>query len=280
MSMDLREMDRATASLAETPRLPALFIGHGNPMNALYDNPFTRSLASLGGSLRALKPAAILVVSAHWLTRGTRVSMTATPETIHDFGGFPEELFNVQYPAPGAPLEAQAARELLGSVHATGDDEWGLDHGAWSVLRHMVPAANIPVFQVSIDYYAPPEAHFRIGADLRRLRRKGVLVIGSGNIVHNLRRASFDEAVKPFDWALEFDAIVKSKLESGSYGELVNYPSLGTAASLAVPTNDHYLPMLYALGLAEPGEQLAFTYEEIQNASISMRCFQLGGVAG
>jgi len=277
MAMNLRAMGRITDSLAETPRLPVLFLGHGNPMHAILDNPFTRNLAALGAGLRTLNPAAVLVVSAHWLTRGTRVSMTASPETIHDFGGFPDELFQVQYPAPGAPRQAQAARELLSGVGAAGDEERGLDHGAWTVLRHLVPEANLPVFQVSIDFDAPPEHHFRLAADLKQLRRKGVLIIGSGNIVHNLRRASFDETSKPFDWAIEFDARVKSKLEAGSYAELVNYRSLGTTAELAVPTNDHYLPMLYSLGLAEPGEELAFTYEEIQNASISMRCFQLGG---
>jgi 4,5-DOPA dioxygenase extradiol len=274
--MTLREIRSVTESLPETAPLPVLFIGHGNPMNALYDNPFTRSLVSLGHSLQALKPAAILVVSAHWLTRGTRVCMTSTPKTIHDFGGFPDELYQIQYPAPGAPLYAQAARELLTSVAATGDEEWGLDHGAWTVLRHMMPEARVPVFQVSIDYDAPPEHHFRLGAELKSLRRKGVLVIGSGNIVHNLRRVSFEENAKPYDWAVEFDAMVKAKLGAGAYQDLVNYPSLGSAAQLSIPTNDHYLPMLYALGMAEPGEHLAFTYEEIQNASVSMRCFQIG----
>jgi len=273
-AMKLTEFKTITGNFESTSTMPALFIGHGNPMNALYDNAFTRHLTALGKSF-AEKPKAILVVSAHWLTRGTHVLVSSKPKTIHDFGGFPQQLFDVQYLAPGAPELAKETGAMIKSTDVTEDSSWGLDHGAWTVLKHLYPAADIPVFQLSIDYGKAPEYHYSLAQELKALRKKGVLIIGSGNIVHNLYNIDFDANAKPFDWAVEFDSIVKSKLEHRLFTDLMDYTSLGKSAALAVPTNDHYLPMFYTLGLTEKNEGLKFTFEEIQNGSISMRCFEV-----
>lgn len=275
MSMDLQDLKKITDTLDNTDKMPLYFIGHGNPMHALYDNPFTQSLQKLAASLPT-KPQAILVVSAHWLTRGTRVLVSEKPKTIHDFGGFPDELFALQYPAPGAPQLAKEVQEMIHSVSVTADNQWGLDHGAWTVLKHIFPKADIPVFELSIDYYQAPSFHYRLAKELQALRHKGVLIIGSGNIVHNLSLVDFDERAKPFDWAIEFDELVKKNLNDRNFENLIAYDKLGTAARYSIPTNDHYLPMLYILGLADKQEELRYTYEEIQNASISMRCFRIG----
>jgi 4,5-DOPA dioxygenase extradiol len=273
--MQLQELGNITRDFKSTATMPAMFIGHGNPMNALADNTFTRRLTAMGQSVKE-QPRAILVVSAHWLTRGTHVLVSAKPVTIHDFGGFPQALHDVQYPAPGAPDIARETAGLITSTHVVEDDQWGLDHGTWTVLRHMYPEANIPVYQLSIDYSKPPEYHFKLAQELKALRKKGVLILGSGNIVHNLRNISFSETAAPFDWAVEFDETVKTKIEQRRFEDLMHYQQLGKAAMMAVPTNDHYLPIFYSLGLAEKDEQISFTYEEIQNGSISMRCFQIG----
>jgi 4,5-DOPA dioxygenase extradiol len=258
-----------------TPKMPVLFIGHGNPMNAIYNNPFTQALASEGEALKALNPSAILVVSAHWLSNGTRVAVTPKPQTIHDFGGFPDELFQVQYPAPGAPDFALQTKNLITAVPVAEDIKWGLDHGAWSILKHMFPLADIPAFQLSIDYKKPPFWHFDLAKLLKPLREKNVLIIGSGNIVHNLYLVDFSDAARPFPWASEFDELIKTRLIEKKYESLADYKDIGNSY-LAVPSNDHYLPMMYTLGLADPDEQLNFIYEEIQNASISMRSFRIG----
>jgi 4,5-DOPA dioxygenase extradiol len=273
--MQLQELGNITRDFKSTATMPAMFIGHGNPMNALADNAFTRRLTAMGKSVKE-RPRAILVVSAHWLTRGTHVLVSSKPVTIHDFGGFPQALHDVQYPAPGAPDLARETAGLITSTHVAEDDQWGLDHGTWTVLRHMYPEANIPVYQLSIDYSKPPEYHFKLAQELKALRKKGVLILGSGNIVHNLRNISFSDTAKPFDWAVEFDETVKTKIEQRNFEDLMHYQQLGKAAMMAVPTNDHYLPLFYSLGLAEKDEQINFTYEEIQNGSISMRCFQIG----
>jgi 4,5-DOPA dioxygenase extradiol len=251
--------------------MPVLFIGHGNPMNAVWDNPFTRSLAALGSSI-APKPKAILVVSAHWLTRGTFVNTTAKPEIIYDFGGFPDELYRVVYPAPGAPQYAKHTGQLV--TESQEDALWGLDHGAWTILKHLYPNADIPVFELSIDYQQPMQYHFDLAKKLADLRERGVLIIGSGNIVHNLRYW-FADNQKPYDWTVEFDEWVKEKINMRDFQSLVNYEKQGSAARLAVPTVDHYVPMLYSLALAKPGEEIRFTYEEIFT-SASMRCFRIG----
>ncbi len=255
-------------------RMPALFLGHGNPMNALAENDFTRRLNQLGIDLP--KPEVIICISAHWLTRGTWVTSSENPETIHDFSGFPDELFKVQYPAPGAPKWAKAIEESVSLTEVKPDANWGLDHGTWSVLKHVYPKANIPVIQFSMDYTKPAEWHFNLAKELRDLRNHGALIVGSGNIVHNLGNFSWDEKAKPFDWALEFDALSKKLMEDRNFDALIHYEKLGEAAKMAIPTNDHYLPLLYSLALADEKEAIQFPYEEIMNGSIAMRCVQIG----
>ena len=255
-------------------RLPVLFVGHGSPMNAIADNEYTRSLRALGARLG--KPAAVLCVSAHWLTRGTAVTGMKHPRTIHDFGGFPEALYQVRYPAPGSPEVAALAREALGAGVAVDVEEWGLDHGTWSVLRHMYPEADVPVVQLGIDYGASARRHLEMGEKLRPLREKGVLILGSGNIVHNLRRISFEEDAPPEDWAVEFDAWVKARLEARDFDALAGDLSLAPSGRVGVPTPDHYDPLLYVLGASDAGDRLRWEFEGIQNASISMRSVSFG----
>lgn len=246
-------------------------------MNVLMDNAFTKTLVAMGKSLKE-KPAAILVISAHWLTRkGTFVSVTNKPETIYDFYGFPEAMYKIKYPAPGSPHYAEEVKKMITSSEVLEDHHWGLDHGAWTILKHAFPDARIPVFQLSIDYSKPAAYHFNLANELQSLRKKGVLIIGSGNIVHNLRQADFHNTqANPYDWASEFDALTKKKIEDRAFTALVEYEKLGKAALLSIPTPDHYFPMLYSLGLLTNTDEVKFTYEEIQNASVSMRCFEIG----
>ena len=258
--------------LADTAPMPALFLGHGSPMNIIQDNSYTRSLAALGRRLP--RPAAILVVSAHWMTSGVSVGCMERPRTIHDFYGFPRELYERRYACPGAPAFGQATLELL--REARGDLAWGLDHAAWAVLTHLYPQADIPVFELSLDLSMPARRHFELGRLLRPLRRKGVLILGSGNIVHNLRMVDFRDDAPSFDWAVEADELVKAALLRGDYDLLIDYQKMGRPAALAIPTPDHYLPMLYTLALQEPGEALTFVHEGMQNGSIAMRCLQIG----
>ena|SRR5690349_6049536 len=261
------------------PREPVVFIGHGSPMNIVRDNAFTRSLALLGTELG--KPRAALVVSAHWLTRGeTRASVATAPRTIHDFGGFPPELYLQRYPAPGAPDDARAAIAAVRSVPVKPDPEMGLDHGAWSVLRHLWPDADVPVFQLSIDWNLPPARHLELGRELLPLRDRGIMILASGNVVHNLAliTPAEDDPDVP-DWALEFDAWVERMLVSRDADALARYAELSPAARIAVAMNDHYLPLLYAVGATASDDRLRFTHAGFQNGSISMRCFaceQLG----
>lgn len=278
-NMKLQDFPKLVESAPNSTRMPALFVGHGSPMNALEDNPFTRSLQKLGAEFKkeGKIPSAILVVSAHWLTRGSFVNISPKQETIHDFGGFPQELFDMQYPAPGSPETAREVVKLSNLLHETG--EWGLDHGAWTILVHLFPEAKIPVFQMSIDYHQPMQYHLDLARQLRSLREKGVLVIGSGNIVHNLRMSiprfqTGDNA--PFDWAVEFDHWVGEKITSGDYAALANYEQTGNAGKLSVPTPDHYIPMLYTLGLANEKEPVQQVYEEVSFGGMSMRTFQVG----
>lgn len=266
--------------MSTAPKMPVLFVGHGSPMNIVLDNDFTRSLAAWGRRLP--RPRAILVVSAHWLTDGTFVTCTTRPRTIHDFYGFPEELYAIAYPSPGAPEEAEFVTRTVRRAPIGCDHEWGLDHGAWSVLRRLYPVADMPVFQLSLDYSfndwhpKPLRYHYDLAAELKELRSRGVLVVGSGNIVHNLARIDWEMDAAPYPWAVEFDERVKECLLSGSHGDLLDLRTLGPSASLAVPTLDHYLPLVYVLALQERGEPVTFTHEGFQNASISMRCFQVG----
>ena len=252
--------------------MPVLFAGHGSPMNAIEDNEFTQGWKKMATQLPA--PKAILCVSAHWQTRGTKVTAMEQPETIHDFGGFPQALFDVQYPAPGNPDLAGQTIELLKAVHAEPDHEWGLDHGTWSVLKPMYPDAKIPVLQLSLDYSLSPQQHFALAALLKSLREKGVLIVGSGNIVHNLGMVRWQE--RGFDWADEFDSKVKELIEKGDFNPLVNYSSLGKPAQLSIPTNEHYLPMLYTLGLKNKTDEVKFFNEKTTMGSVSMRSMIIG----
>ena len=278
-NMKIQEFPKITESLPRTEKMPVLFVGHGSPMNALEDNAFTRSLNKLGEPFRkeGRKPAAILVVSAHWLTRGSHVNVAPKPETIHDFGGFPKELFEAQYPAPGSPDLARETAKLSALIHET--DDWGLDHGAWTILMHLFPDADVPVFQLSIDYYQPMQYHFDLAKQLGALREKGVLIIGSGNIVHNLRMSMarlHAGDTRPYDWATEFDTWVNEKIAGRDFQSLVSYEKAGEAGKLSVPTVDHYVPMLYTLGLAGDKEDIKQAYEEVTFGGISMRTFQVG----
>ncbi|MDX9730173.1 MAG: 4,5-DOPA dioxygenase extradiol [Bdellovibrionales bacterium] len=266
---------------------PVIFIGHGSPMNALADNAFTQTLVGLGQSIE--RPKAVLVISAHWLTAGTWVTSSSQPRTIHDFYGFPEELFNVQYPAPGAPTVAEEVRDLLGTkdrprrtVHFD-QGAWGLDHGTWSVLRHVFPDAGIPVLQLSIDMSEPPEFHLDLGRKLGKLREQGILIVGSGNIVHNLRQVKWSPGAAAYDWAIEFDEKVKSALEKGDSGALCGPLLQSAAGMMSVPTPDHYYPLLYVVGASEQDaksgvkqEAPTFVYEGLELGAISMRTLVYG----
>jgi 4,5-DOPA dioxygenase extradiol len=259
-------------SAADANRMPALFLGHGSPMNALADDEFTHSLARLASELP--RPEAVMVVSAHWLTRGTHVLATAKPRTIHDFGGFPAPLYAVEYPAPGAPALAGLVTSLAPEV--VPDDGWGLDHASWTVLRHMWPDASVPVFELSLDMTAPPQAHWDLASRLAPLRDQGVLVVGSGNIVHSFTGIDWDPDARPHPLAEEFDAWVAEALLRRDAYALVHYETAGRIAQWAVPTLDHYLPLLYAAAMAAPDDEVTFPYTGIELASMSMRCVRFG----
>lgn len=259
----------------QAQKMPALFIGHGSPMNAIQENSFTKALNGLGKKIPL--PKAILVVSAHWMTEGTWITKMERPKTIHDFYGFPQQLFDVQYPAPGSPKVATEIQSLIGDPQIQFDTEtWGLDHGTWSVLRHMYPEANVPVMQLSLFMAKPHEYHFKIGQELAKLRERGVLIVGSGNIVHNLRQIQWQENATPHEWALEFDEWTKEKILQRDFKALQTDVSKTEAGLLSVPTMDHYYPLHYILGLASKDDEIKFEYEEIQNASISMRTLSVG----
>lgn len=262
-------------ALGRSPRMPVLFLGHGSPMNAIEDNEFRQAWQALGREFGQAypRPQLILCVSAHWLTRGWQLTAMAQPKTIHDFGGFPQALFDQQYPAPGAPALARQIADGIAQPRLGLDtQEWGLDHGTWSVLKPMFPAADIPVVQLSMDYGRPPAEHFALGRQLSSLRERGVLVVGSGNIVHNLRALRREaSAAQAYPWAIEFDARTAALLEQGALAELAEFQKLGEVAQLAHPTYDHYLPLLYAAGAADPGERLRFFNDRFQAASIAMR---------
>jgi 4,5-DOPA dioxygenase extradiol len=241
-------------------------------MNAVEDNPFTRSLKELGETFTE-RPRAIMVVSAHWLSSETFVNTTKEPDTIYDFYGFPRKLYEVKYPASGAPEVAKEVMSLVPEIKE--DRERGLDHGVWTVLKHIFPKADIPVFQLSIAFYQPMEYHYSLAQKLKALRDNGVLVIGSGNVVHNLALIFSSENNAPYDWALKFDEIVKDCINNRDFESLVDYVKFGKAAKLSVPTVDHYVPLLYTLGMAERDEPISYPYEEVFS-SLSMRCVRIG----
>lgn len=270
-AMKLNALNKFSSDLPATDALPVLFLGHGSPMNAIEDNEFTRGFKDI--SSRFEKPRAILCVSAHWETRGTFLTANEHPPTIHDFGGFPQALYDVQYPAPGAPNLAAATQQLITKTEVGLTDKWGLDHGAWSVIRHMYPDADIPVFQMSLNYLESPQYHFELGQELAALRRKGVLIVGSGNLVHNLRLVAWnklDAAGYAFDWAQEARIKMNQWIMEGNYKALIDYKKQGRAFELAVPTPDHFLPLLYILALIEGSDDVSLFNDQAVAGSLTM----------
>jgi 4,5-DOPA dioxygenase extradiol len=258
-----------------TKPMPVIFFGHGNPMNAIEDNYYSRTWAAIGREIP--KPAAILSISAHWYEPGLAVTAMAAPRTIHDFGGFPAELYKVKYPAPGDPALAERVQGLLAPLPVKLDQQWGLDHGTWSVLTHVFPGADVPVVQLSLDETQPPEFHYNLGKQLAPLRDEGILVIGSGNLVHNLHSYAWGRhPAKPFDWAVRFEEQARSFLQAGEDAPLVGYENLGRDAMLSIPTPDHYLPLLYIIALRRAEDRLSFPVEGVDGGSISMLSIQLG----
>ncbi len=267
-----------TGNLDETGQLmPVLFIGHGSPMNGIEDNEFSRRWKQMATEIPV--PSAVLVVSAHWFTRGTRITAMDFPKTIHDFGGFPPELYQVQYPAPGQPALATETVELLKSAHVELDHDWGLDHGTWTIIRHMYPKADIPVLQLSIDYTKPPQYHYDLARELYSLRKKGVLIVGSGNMVHNLGMLAWDKLQAPeygFDWALHMNQTFKDLITHGDHQPLIQYETLGREARLAIPTPEHYLPLLYTLGVKGNDDAVSFFNDKAVAGSLTMTSVKLG----
>ncbi len=267
-----------TQSLGEQEtRMPVLFIGHGSPMNGIQHNAFSAYWQQLGKELPV--PKAVLVISAHWLTRGTHVTAMSAPRTIHDFGGFPDALYQVQYPAPGHPGLAKETQELVKSTDIGLDHDWGLDHGAWTVVKWMYPQANIPVLQLSIDYAKPAEYHYNLSRELTALRKKGVLIIGSGNMVHNLRMIAWDKFDVPnygYDWAIEMHELLKSKILDRDDKALIRYETLSPSAKLAIPTPDHYYPLMYTLGLRDQKDEISFFNDQLVAGSLNMTSVKFG----
>jgi 4,5-DOPA dioxygenase extradiol len=268
--------ESAIRKLAAAPEagttMPLLFVGHGSPMNAIEDSEYSQAWAAAAKSLP--KPKAVLCVSAHWETDGIRATAMEQPRTIHDFYGFPPKLHEMRYPAPGSPELAKMTIEALKDFHAEPDSEWGLDHGAWAVLSQMYPEADVPVVQLSLDRRQAPAAHYELGRELRTLRKKGVLILGSGNIVHNLREVVWEDTA--YDWALEFDAKIKDLILSGDHMAIIDFSKLGRSARLSVPTLDHYLPLLYVLGAQEKRDNVRFFADKVTLGSMSMRSIKLG----
>ena len=276
-AMKYNEINQLMTFVENTPRMPVLFVGHGSPMNAIEDNEFSETWENLGKTL--LRPKAILCISAHWETKGTFVTAVPKPQTIHDFGGFPKALFDVQYPAPGSPELANETKRTITKTVVGLDEKWGLDHGAWSVIKNMYPNADIPVIEMSLDYSQGPQYHYDLGKQLSALRNKGVLIIGSGNLVHNLRMVAWDKMNDPeygFDWAIQANNTFKQLIQSGKHKELINYSALGREVQLAVPTPDHYLPLLYTLALKEENESVSFFNDKAVMGSLAMTSIKIG----
>ncbi|MBC3539434.1 4,5-DOPA dioxygenase extradiol [Rufibacter sediminis] len=255
--------------------MPVLFIGHGSPMNGIEDNEFSQRWKKMAQEIPV--PKAVLVVSAHWFTRGTRITSMDFPQTIHDFGGFPQELFAVQYPSPGDAALAKETAELITSTHVELDHDWGLDHGTWTIIRHMYPQANVPVLQLSIDYTKGPQYHYDLAKDLTALRKKGVLIVGSGNMVHNLRMVSWSMINGGgYDWTHTINEKFKALIQNRDHQPLINYQTLGKEALLAIPTVEHYLPLLYTLGLQGKDEETSFFNDKMVGGSLTMTSVKIG----
>ena len=275
-AMKLNELTTLRDSFGPTDQMPVLFLGHGSPMNAIEENEFVRGWRTMGSTLP--KPNAILCISAHWETRGTFVTAMERPPTIHDFGGFPPELFAVEYPAPGSPELAKDTQKIIKKTEVGLDDKWGLDHGAWSVIKHLYPNADVPVIQMSLDYYQPAQYHYELAQELSSLRKKGILIIGSGNIVHNLGMLAWDKAKEPeygYDWALQANDILKKLILNNDHKQLINYKSLGKEIALAAPSPDHYLPLLYSLALKQENEKVTLFNDKTIMGSISMTSIRI-----
>ena len=275
--MNLNDLENISQQFTTTEKMPVLFLGHGSPMNAIEENQFVKGFRNISREIP--KPNAILCISAHWFTNGTFVTAMQNPKTIHDFYGFPKELFEVQYPAPGNPELAKETAELLLPEIVEEDHSWGLDHGAWSVIKHLYPNAEIPVIQLSIDYTKPPQYHFDLAKKLQKLREKGILIIGSGNIVHNLRMIDWkniNTVGAGWDWAVEAREKTNNWLLDGNFQNLIDYQKQGIALQTAVPSPDHYLPLIYSLGLKEKSENLSLFNDELIGGSLSMTSVRLG----
>jgi 4,5-DOPA dioxygenase extradiol len=266
-----------TSNLAfEEYLMPVLFIGHGSPMNGIEDTDFSRRWTQMAREIPL--PKAVLVVSAHWFTKGTKITAMNFPQTIHDFGGFPQALFDVQYPAPGSPVLAKETAALIRSAHVELDHDWGLDHGTWTIVRHMYPKATIPVLQLSIDYSNGAQFHYDLAKELYSLRKKGVLIIGSGNMIHNLGMAAWDKLNDSYgyDWALKMNDTFKSLIMDGDHKALINYSLLGKEATLAIPTPEHYLPLMYTLGLKGKDDPILFFNDKVVGGSLNMTSVKFG----
>jgi len=271
VAMKLNDLNKITEPFKSTDKMPVLFLGHGSPMNAIEENEFVQGFRKIGKEIP--KPNAVLVVSAHWETKGTFVTAMKKPKTIHDFSGFPDELYEVQYPAAGNPELAKETKNIIKKTDVGLDVSWGLDHGAWSVVKHMYPDADVPVIQLSLDYRQSPEYHFELAKELSPLREKGVLIIGSGNMVHNLMMVDWrrlDEVDYGYDWANEASEKMKKFILSGDHKQLINYQSQGKEFNLAIPTPEHYLPLLYALALKEENEEVSLFNDKAVGGSLTM----------
>ncbi|WP_193434716.1 4,5-DOPA-extradiol-dioxygenase [Confluentibacter citreus] len=275
--MKLNELKKMTEPLSNTVKMPVLFLGHGSPMNAIEENEFVAGFRNVAKEIP--KPNAILCVSAHWETKGTFVTAMQNPPTIHDFGGFPKELFEVQYPAPGDLFLAKETKALITKTEVGLDDKWGLDHGAWSVIKHLYPNADVPVIQLSLDYNQTPQYHYELAQEIKSLREKGVLIIGSGNIVHNLRMLAWDKLNAPeygFDWAIDANENMKKYILDGDHKPLINFRSHGKSFDLAIPTPEHFLPLLYALALQEENEEISLFNDKAVAGSLTMTSVKIG----
>jgi 4,5-DOPA dioxygenase extradiol len=275
--MNNNELNNYFLSTERTAPMPVLFVGHGSPMNAIGENEFVHTWRNLGKSLP--KPKAILCISAHWETNGTFVTAMQKPPTIHDFGGFPKALFDVQYPAPGSPELASETKRIISKSEVGLDEKWGLDHGAWSVIKNIYPLADVPVIEMSLDYNKSPQYHYELAKELSSLREKGVLIIGSGNMVHNLRMVAWDKADEPeygFDWALHANETFKHLILDNKHKELISYTLLGREVQQAIPTPEHYLPLIYTLALKAENEQVSFFNDKAVMGSLTMTSVKIG----
>jgi 4,5-DOPA dioxygenase extradiol len=277
VTMKMQGLNKMTETFENTEKMPVLFLGHGSPMNAIEENEFVSGFRKISQSFE--KPKAVLCISAHWETRGTLVTAMKHPRTIHDFGGFPKKLFEVQYQAPGSPELAEETKNLVQMTEIGLDQKWGLDHGAWSVIKHLYPDADIPVIQMSLDYTKSPAYHYQLARELSKLREKGVLIVGSGNMVHNLRRVAWDKLNTEdfgFDWAIEANTKMKELILDRNHQPLIAYSSLGKAFQLAIPTPEHYLPLLYSLALSGKKEEIELFNDKAVAGSLTMTSVKIG----